>query len=204
MLDAVELTSRKTSASRCPYCHDMLEDGAALVTCDGCGTQHHQVCATELGRCSVLGCASLVIVDWLEGESVARQELRQRIRGRARRFLQAHTRRDRVAPGPTLRLRAEIVRAKEAWEAGDWPETRAARREILALEGSLEPREVLEVWEALGFDRDDLLQPDPIQARWASRAKQVQALLRAALLIAVLLGLGQALFELLVGLSLIP
>lgn len=43
------------SERRCPFCRDDL--GASLVHhCGGCNTLFHKQCATELGRCTTLGC----------------------------------------------------------------------------------------------------------------------------------------------------
>lgn len=44
---------------RCPYCLASLfgaSSGDAVVACAACGTEHHQACFLEHGRCTVLGC----------------------------------------------------------------------------------------------------------------------------------------------------
>lgn len=44
---------------RCPYCLASLfgASGAdAVVACQSCGTEHHQACFLEHGRCTILGC----------------------------------------------------------------------------------------------------------------------------------------------------
>ncbi len=44
---------------RCPYCLASLlgaSSGDAVVACASCGTEHHQACFLEHGRCTVLGC----------------------------------------------------------------------------------------------------------------------------------------------------
>lgn len=174
----MELSARTTSTSRCPYCHDMLQDGAELVACPQCHTQHHEVCAAELGRCSVLGCAAPVEIEREPGETEQRLAVRRRVRARVQRFVQAHGRRmDEQEPSdPRLRLRAEIVRAKEAWERGDWPETRAARAEIEHLEADLDHVEAYRIWEALGFDR--VLRLDLMQEGLEERHHQRRLRLR--------------------------
>ncbi len=46
-------------APRCPYCHSDL--GVERVwECPRCGTRHHESCAHENGRCTLLGCATSV------------------------------------------------------------------------------------------------------------------------------------------------
>lgn len=182
----MELSARTTSTSRCPYCHDLLEDGATLVTCGLCHTQHHEVCAAELGRCSVLGCAAPVEVDREPGETAERLDVRRRVRARVQRFVQAHGRRmDEQEPSdPGLRLRAEIVRAKAAWERGDWPETRAARREIGLLEDDLDHVEAYQIWEALGFDRS--LRFDLMQERLEEQQHQLRNRYRDLFAVALL------------------
>ncbi len=44
---------------RCPFCHDSFALGEAWL-CPACSTPHHSDCAEQHGRCTVLGCASLV------------------------------------------------------------------------------------------------------------------------------------------------
>lgn len=44
---------------RCPYCLASLlgaSSNDAVVACAACGTEHHQACFLEHGRCTVLGC----------------------------------------------------------------------------------------------------------------------------------------------------
>lgn len=50
-----------SEAQTCPFCHDGLETLSNWVACAGCGTLHHQECAAELTRCTVLGCTG---TDW--------------------------------------------------------------------------------------------------------------------------------------------
>jgi hypothetical protein len=51
-----------TREARCPYCLAALFGGStssiadAVVACASCGTDHHQACFLEHGRCTVLGC----------------------------------------------------------------------------------------------------------------------------------------------------
>ncbi|MBL4850227.1 MAG: hypothetical protein JKY65_32260 [Planctomycetes bacterium] len=55
----------RDSKTRCPYCHDALEDATSEAgACHGCGTLIHTVCHEELGRCPIMGC---------EGRSLERQ-----------------------------------------------------------------------------------------------------------------------------------
>jgi hypothetical protein len=43
----------------CPYCHDRLaSEETAAWTCPRCGTRHHDGCARENGRCTLLGCGA--------------------------------------------------------------------------------------------------------------------------------------------------
>lgn len=41
---------------RCPYCHDALDGGLALVSCASCRTVLHQDCHAENQGCPILGC----------------------------------------------------------------------------------------------------------------------------------------------------
>src|SRR4051812_29358814 len=44
---------------RCPYCHgEIAVDAASAWACLRCGTSHHQGCARENGRCTLLGCGA--------------------------------------------------------------------------------------------------------------------------------------------------
>ena len=55
------LHASSTALLRCPYCHDDLVAFRA-TRCGGCNTPHHGECLTELGSCSVMGCAGRVKV----------------------------------------------------------------------------------------------------------------------------------------------
>ena len=46
---------RGRAARSCPLCRDELL-GLETVSCLGCGTIYHDLCATEFARCSTLGC----------------------------------------------------------------------------------------------------------------------------------------------------
>ncbi|MBI3725132.1 hypothetical protein HY251_14460 [bacterium] len=45
--------------SRCAFCHDDFQEAEpSVVACPRCGTQLHEVCWKDAGRCPVLGCAA--------------------------------------------------------------------------------------------------------------------------------------------------
>jgi hypothetical protein len=50
---------RPSLDSRCPFCHQALEDGTDRVRCRACGTKHHAGCWAEHQGCSVFACGSL-------------------------------------------------------------------------------------------------------------------------------------------------
>lgn len=55
-------TGGEDSKARCPYCHDALGNEPSEVgSCSGCGTLIHLECHRELGRCAIIGCASLEV-----------------------------------------------------------------------------------------------------------------------------------------------
>jgi hypothetical protein len=46
-------------APHCPYCHaDIASADADVWTCPRCSTRHHDACARENGRCTLLGCGA--------------------------------------------------------------------------------------------------------------------------------------------------
>ncbi len=45
---------------RCPYCHDAL-GLAKRWQCPACRTRHHDECARENARCTVLGCGYVAL-----------------------------------------------------------------------------------------------------------------------------------------------
>ncbi len=107
----MELTARRAERSadeRCPYCHDALAAPALkasedLVACPGCATSHHRSCVEELGRCTIRGCERPLVlapeVDAVTGRvrrAPITEEIRRRLRDRARRFVADHA----TAPRP--------------------------------------------------------------------------------------------------------
>lgn len=187
----MELTSRTTATHRCPYCHDMLEDGAALVTCEGCETQHHEACAAELGRCSILGCSSLVAVPRREpGEGSETLEIRRRVRERVERFARGHAQAP-VSPRtttPAERLRHEIICAQEAQLRHDPLPLAHARREIEALEASMPFTDRQQVWADLGLVRSEFLDnaqsrinPKAFREEWVREGEVVLRLIGVAI-----------------------
>ncbi len=44
----------------CPFCHMELRSAEPIWTCPICSTRHHEECARENGRCTILGCDALV------------------------------------------------------------------------------------------------------------------------------------------------
>ena len=85
MTAELALKAREGAAERCPYCHDCLEGGLIVdvqITCQGCGTSHHQACFAELGGCTVMGCSGGGAAP--EGSL---EEIRERIRARVGRFV---------------------------------------------------------------------------------------------------------------------
>src|SRR5581483_3552369 len=44
------------SERHCPYCHDVLAEGAERWRCAKCATELHAGCAKELVKCPTLGC----------------------------------------------------------------------------------------------------------------------------------------------------
>lgn len=45
----------------CPYCHARFADHEKRWACPRCGTEHHDDCARENGRCTVMGCEAIVL-----------------------------------------------------------------------------------------------------------------------------------------------
>lgn len=91
----------RAAVERCPYCHDVIVGAAGLdselITCAGCGTQHHEACLLELGRCTIRGCErELVVVRTPEVEarlasrSPFYREVHRRISARARAFVRSN------------------------------------------------------------------------------------------------------------------
>lgn len=92
---AIELRDRP-APTRCPYCHDQLElPDLEPLECVGCGTLHHRICLDELGGCTVQGCPEAS-----SGPPPAStaEEIRGRIRERARRFAKNRERYGSTAP----------------------------------------------------------------------------------------------------------
>ncbi len=58
---------------RCPYCHDALDDGLALVSCASCRTVLHQDCHAENHGCPLLGCGGRA-ADWARGAGAKKDE----------------------------------------------------------------------------------------------------------------------------------
>lgn len=89
-----------------------------LIECPGCGTLHHGVCISELGHCTVMGCAQPITREALPlpqlHESPARRRVREQLNGRVRSFLGERARAakesDRLAQ-PALDLAARSRRA---------------------------------------------------------------------------------------------
>ncbi len=111
---AVSLRARE-SAARCPYCHDVLVSDPVRVTCEGCGTEHHQACLEELGRCPVAGCATPGTAPDAAAPRPATiddaERLRRRVRERARRFAEARAKAERPPQPPPPHL----ARRREGW-----------------------------------------------------------------------------------------
>ncbi|MEZ0230954.1 MAG: hypothetical protein ACAI25_20210 [Planctomycetota bacterium] len=54
----MRLTRRHFSDVRCAVCHDDLR--GERLACDGCGTEIHEECRLELGRCPTFGCVRVI------------------------------------------------------------------------------------------------------------------------------------------------
>ncbi|RMG16357.1 MAG: hypothetical protein D6731_06415 [Planctomycetota bacterium] len=53
----IEIRGRSAGVDLCPYCREVLDEGATTWSCGGCGARLHPECHAELGRCPTLGCA---------------------------------------------------------------------------------------------------------------------------------------------------
>jgi hypothetical protein len=51
----LKVEEKEAGSQRCPFCHSDVEQGTRWE-CPGCGTVHHEECAREAKRCTVLGC----------------------------------------------------------------------------------------------------------------------------------------------------
>jgi hypothetical protein len=49
-----------TLAVTCPFCHMELKRAEPVWTCPLCSTRHHDECARDNGRCTVMGCGAIV------------------------------------------------------------------------------------------------------------------------------------------------
>jgi hypothetical protein len=145
------------AAERCPYCHDLIgaAAGGELVTCDGCGTAHHEACLAELGRCTIHGCGLAIDAaerERLEAErATVRERVRSRIgravqarsRDRAHSFTRGHCREAAVPRGMSGEdLVAAIRDAREAVSRREWERATQEYDEALRLLTSLGSHEV--------------------------------------------------------------
>jgi len=48
------------SERHCPYCHDLLAEGAERWRCAKCASELHAGCAKELAKCPTLGCGERI------------------------------------------------------------------------------------------------------------------------------------------------
>jgi hypothetical protein len=139
----VELQARAREAvERCPYCHDVIVGAAdlasELITCAGCGTQHHEACLLELGRCTVRGCEREIVVvrtPALEARLASRspfyREVHRRISARARTFVHNNCRppSDRHSVHPIDKIDAVLKAAHQARRDGRWLDAAVAFEE---------------------------------------------------------------------------
>jgi hypothetical protein len=72
---AVDLQTKPTTASRCPYCHQEAgEDGEPAVACTACLARHHEACWDEHKQCA--GCGHTeryASIEQTEGRSPRRE-----------------------------------------------------------------------------------------------------------------------------------
>jgi hypothetical protein len=61
-------TNDRGSDVRCPFCHSRVLDSERHWICRRCKTLHHEDCARENGRCTLLGCGEATIVERRPGE----------------------------------------------------------------------------------------------------------------------------------------
>ncbi len=143
-MELVSARLRAGAVERCPYCHDLLGEGGARITCPSCATEHHVECALELGRCTVLGCErTLEVAGHQEEErraprreSPARRAIRERLAQRARSFVRDHARR----PGDAeQRLRSLLEERDQALQDRDYELAARAAEAVAALAHRLEP-----------------------------------------------------------------
>lgn len=151
---SVDVQARRREATeRCPYCHDVIVDAADLtserITCAGCGTQHHEACLAELGRCTVRGCEREVVVvrtpeveARLAARSAVYREVRQRIRARAKEFVRGNCRpaSDRHTVDPVTRIEGVLRAAHAARRDGRWLDAAVAYEEAERLLSDLPAR----------------------------------------------------------------
>lgn len=145
---------RREATERCPYCRDVI-DGAAdlaseLITCAGCGTQHHEACLAELGRCTVRGCEREVVVvrtpeveARLAARSAVYREVQRRIRARVRGFVRDNCRpaSERLALEPVTRIEVVLRAAEAARRDGRWLDAAVAFEEVVRLISDLPAQE---------------------------------------------------------------
>jgi hypothetical protein len=124
----VRRRDEQVAAERCPYCHDLIAalPRGELVTCAGCGTQHHEACLAEIGRCTVHGCGRavrLVSREPLDPErSAAWRAVAQQLRERAWTFVRAHCKSADPGPATPERLRQVLLEADAARRERRWLE----------------------------------------------------------------------------------
>lgn len=153
--------ARPAARERCPYCHDEL--GAAgddeRVECAGCGTTHHAACLEELGRCTVMGCGRELAParGSAPGQedpalSARQRAIRERIRARARGFVQEHFTRRGPESMQEARLRGAVEGAREAMRERRWQEALEFLRDLRQLEAELPPEVLARVPDRPGND----------------------------------------------------
>jgi hypothetical protein len=126
--EQVKISPRQgDTEDRCPYCHDLLAaEDDPRVECEGCGTQHHLACLTELGRCTVMGCDRPIDAGALASlppaTSRVQRVIRQRQRERARQFVRRHAHAPQTSPGQARRASREGGwREKPGWLGANRP-----------------------------------------------------------------------------------
>lgn len=140
--------ARPAARERCPYCHDELGTAGVdeRVECAGCRTTHHAACLAELGRCTVMGCGRELAPELgpAPGQedpalSARQRAIRERIRARARGFVQEHFTRRGPESLQEARLRGAVEGAREAMRERRWQEALEFLRDLRQLEAELPP-----------------------------------------------------------------